>query len=148
MSPLIKDLVHTQRATHVWELVPLRWAASYDRIRAKSLALHLQRVHGLLTPLSVIATYPGWVSTGTRFPTAPEWHPVRNSSLTKEQQTFGITRFWCVSNIQAIYIAQIKQPISLSLCVPDYFSSPARSCANKSQPLIDSTTAVILGPLQ
>lgn len=66
-------------------------------------------------PLSVTATYPGWVSTGTRFLTAPEWHPTRNSSLQKSRKLFE-SRVSDVFRTSELFTTLKSNNPSLSVC--------------------------------
>lgn len=147
---LLKDCADVPFNKRPWKLVPLRWAvffASCDYIRAKITCSWSPAGARPRHPPLCDSYIPGLGVDRHAIPDRPRVTPSAEFKSTKEQQTFGVTRFWCVSKHPS-YLHRSNQTTHLSLCVPDYFSSPARSCANKSQPLIDSTTAVILGPLQ
>lgn len=119
MSPLIKGLVHTQESDACLKISSVEMGCfcfvwpHLCKITCSSSPAGARPSHPPLWDSYI----PGLGIDRHAIPNRPRMTPSAEFKSTKEQQTFGVTRFWCVSNIRAIYNAQIKQPISLSLSV-------------------------------
>lgn len=104
--------------------------------------IHLQCVHGL--PISSSKSYISILGISTHIITNC---PVAQSKIQvyKRAANFTSHSLTCVCYIRAIY--NNRSLLQISIIFLSLSLSALKSCTNKSQSLISSTTAVIFGPL-